>query len=86
MFGTEIPAVEPVGTALQPAKLSAWQRWKLVLHELLGKGRGARQLAGIMVCPSSTLHCTQQDCYLPLSCSSVLGMLPKTCHAARQVS
>ena len=35
--------------ALQPARLSTWKRWSLVLRQLLGQGRGRRQLAGIMV-------------------------------------
>lgn len=47
--GTAMPHMEPPRQQLQPDKLGTWPRWRLVLHELLGQGRGARQLAGILV-------------------------------------
>ena len=43
-------AIVPPNLRLQPARLSAWQRWRIVLRELLGHGRGAsRQLGAILV-------------------------------------
>jgi hypothetical protein len=44
-------AIYPPNLALQPQRMSAWARWKAVLRELLGHGRGAsRQLSAILVC------------------------------------
>ncbi len=46
-------AIVPPNLALQPARLSNWQRWRAVLRELLGRGRGASgQLGAILVCLS----------------------------------
>ncbi|CAL8461843.1 g1374 [Coccomyxa elongata] len=43
-------AIVPPNLALQPARLSTWARWRTVLRELLGRGRGAsRQLSAILV-------------------------------------
>lgn len=49
-MGAEVAAGPTPAQSLQPDKeVTPWSRWKLVLHELLGQGRGRRQLAGIMV-------------------------------------
>ncbi|EIE25187.1 hypothetical protein COCSUDRAFT_65142 [Coccomyxa subellipsoidea C-169] len=43
-------AIVPPNLALQPARLSTWARWRTVLRELLGRGRGASgQLSAILV-------------------------------------
>ncbi len=45
-------AIYPPNLALQPRRMSTWARWKSVLRELLGHGRGAsRQLSAILVRP-----------------------------------
>lgn len=47
-------AIVPPNLALQPARLSTWARWRTVLRELLGRGRGASgQLSAILVRHSS---------------------------------
>ena len=50
-------AICPPNLALQPRRLSTWQRWKTVIRELLGHNRGAlSQLSTILVkllpCPA----------------------------------
>lgn len=47
-------AIYPPNLALQPKRISTWSRWKTVLRELLGHGRGAsKQLSAILVSNSA---------------------------------
>lgn len=45
-------AIVPPNLALQPAWLSTWARWKTVLRELLGRGRGASSQLGAILARS----------------------------------
>ena len=62
-------AICPPNLALQPRRLSTWQRWKTVIRELLGHNRGAlSQLSTILVksCPALLYVLLSKDGMLSL--------------------
>ena len=67
-------AICPPNLALQPRRLSTWQRWKTVIRELLGHNRGAlSQLSTILVkvLPCPALCPFSKDGMLSPRCSKI---------------